>query len=135
MRPCTKNYLESILRIYPEYDVMIKRREESVLHPDEVYIDQNTAGIRSSIVGQPTENKVMAIVSDDELNIIKIHKAAIEETLEESDFFTNGVIEAHYFVGTKIEIIAQELGTTPDLCNKVRKRFLEKLSIQLKLLK
>ena len=44
MRRCTRNYLEGILKLYPEYVAMIQYREQMLLHPNEIYIDQNTDG-------------------------------------------------------------------------------------------
>ena len=77
MRKCTKNYVEGTLRLYPEYVAMIGDREASIMNPDEIYIDQNIGGGRSSVVGRPTERKVMSIIEDEDLNAIKHHKSVI----------------------------------------------------------
>ena len=135
MRRCTRNYLEGILKLYPEYVNMIQDREQELLHPNEVYIDQNTGGGRSSFVGRPTEQKAVVILSDKDLEIIKGHKRAIETTLYKSDDITKGIIEAHYFNDTKLDSIAQDLETTFDFCNKLRKRYLDTLATELRLLK
>ena len=135
MRRCTRNYLEGILKLYPEYVNMIQDREQALLHPNEVFIDQNTGGGRSSFVGRPTEQKVMTVMSDKDLEIIKNHKKAIEDTLREADFITVGIVEAYYFTSTKIDIIAKELETTPDMCNKLKRRYLGILASELKVLK
>ena len=135
MRRCTRNYLEGILKLYPEYVNMIQDREQALLHPNEVFIDQNTGGGRGSFVGRPTEQKVMTVMSDKDLEIIKNHKKAIEDTLREADFITVGIVEAYYFTSTKIDIIAKELETTPDMCNKLKRRYLGILASELKVLK
>ncbi len=135
MRRCTKNYLEGNLKLYPKYDEMIREKEQALLNPDEVYIDQNIGGGRSSFVSRQTEAKAMILMNDEELDAIKYHKSVIERTLKNADPITFGIVEAHYFNDTKIDIIAQELETTPDLCNKLRKRFLEMLATELKLIK
>ncbi len=114
---------------------MIGNKEASIMNPDEIYIDQNIGGGRSSLVGRPTERKVMSILEDEDLNAIKHHKSVIERTLKNADTITFGIVEAHYFNDTKIDIIAQELETTPDLCNKLRKRFLEELATEFRLIK
>ena len=135
MRTCTKNYVEGILKLYPAYIKMIAEKEQSILNPDEFYIDQNIGGGRSGFVGRPTEQKAMTVMSDEELEIIKQHKNAIESTLDQVDFITVGIVEAYYFTNTKIDIIAQELETTSDACNKLKRRFLGMLATELKLLK
>ena len=135
MRRCTKNYLEVNLKLYPKYDEMIREKEQALLNPDEVYIDQNTDGGRSSIVGRPTEQKAVVILSNKDLEIIKGHKRAIETTLYESDDITKGIIKAHYFNDTKLDSIAQDLETTTDFCNKLRRRYLNTLATELRLLK
>ena len=135
MRRCTRNYLEGILKLYPEYVAMIQYREQMLLHPDEFYIDQNIGGSRSGYVGRPTEQKVMTVMSDKDLEIIKGHKRAIETTLYESDDITKGIIKAHYFKDTKLDSIAQDLETTTDFCNKLRRRYLNTLATELRLLK
>ena len=61
MRTCTKNYVEGILKLYPAYIKMIAEKEQSILNPDEFYIDQNIGGSRSGCVGRPTEQKVMTL--------------------------------------------------------------------------
>ena len=135
MRKCTKNYLEGNLKLYPKYDEMIREKEQALLNPDEVYIDQNIGGGRSSFVSRQTEQKAVVILSDKELEIIKGHKRAIETTLYKSDDITKGIIEAHYFNDTKLDSIAQDLETTFDFCNKLRKRYLDTLATELRLLK
>ena len=135
MRRCTKNYLEGILKLYPEYVAMIGDREASIMNPDEIYIDQNIGGGRSSVVGRPTERKVMSIIEDEDLNAIKHHKSVIERTLKNADPITFGIVEAHYFNDTKLDSIAQDLETTFDFCNKLRKRYLDTLATELRLLK
>lgn len=135
MRTCTKNYVEGILKLYPTYVQMIADKEQSILNPDEFYIDQNIGGSRSGYVGRPTEQKVMTVMSDKDLEIIKHHKKAIEDTLREADFITVGIVEAYYFTSTKIDIIAKELETTPDMCNKLKRRYLGILASELKVLK
>lgn len=135
MRKCTKNYVEGTLRLYPKYVEMIKEKEASLLNPDEFYIDQNTGGGRSSIVGRPTEQKAVVILSNKDLEIIKGHKRAIETTLYESDDITKGIIKAHYFNDTKLDSIAHDLETTTDFCNKLRRRYLNTLATELRLLK
>ena len=135
MRRCTRNYLEGILKLYPEYVAMIQYREQMLLHPNEIYIDQNTGGGRSSNVGRPTEQKAVVILSNKDLEIIKGHKRAIETTLYESDDITKGIIKAHYFNDTKLDSIAQDLETTTDFCNKLRRRYLNTLATELRLLK
>ena len=136
MRRCTRNYLEGILKLYPKYVEMINEKEASLLNPDEFYIDQNTGGGgRSSIVGRPTEQKAVVILSNKDLEIIKGHKRAIETTLYESDDITKGIIKAHYFNDTKLDSIAQDLETTTDFCNKLRRRYLNTLATELRLLK
>ena len=135
MRRCTRNYLEGILKLYPAYIKMIAEKEQSILNPDEFYIDQNIGGSRSGYVGRPTEQKVMTVMSDKDLEIIKGHKRAIETTLYESDDITKGIIKAHYFNDTKLDSIAQDLETTTDFCNKLRRRYLNTLATELRLLK
>ena len=135
MRTCTKNYVEGILKLYPAYIKMIAEKEQSILNPDEFYIDQNIGGSRSGYVGRPTEQKVMTVMSDKDLEIIKGHKRAIETTLYESDDITKGIIKAHYFNDTKLDSIAQDLETTTDFCNKLRRRYLNTLATELRLLK
>ena len=135
MRRCTRNYLEGILKLYPEYVAMIQYREQMLLHPDEVYIDQNIGGGRSSFVSRPTEAKAMILMNDEELDAIKYHRSVIKSVLDNTDDITVGIVEAHYFNGTAIEIIAQELKTTPDLCNKLRRRFLDSLASEFRLIK
>ena len=135
MRTCTKNYVEGILKLYPAYIKMIAEKEQSILNPDEFYIDQHIGGSRSGYVGRPTEQKVMTVMSDKDLEIIKNHKKAIEDTLREADFITVGIVEAYYFTSTKIDIIAKELETTPDMCNKLKRRYLGILASELKVLK
>ena len=70
-----------------------------------------------------------------DLEIIKGHKRAIETTLYESDDITKGIIKAHYFNDTKLDSIAQDLETTTDFCNKLRRRYLNTLATELRLLK
>ncbi len=135
MRTCTKNYVEGILKLYPAYIKMIAEKEQSILNPDEFYIDQNIGGSRSGYVGRPTEQKGMTVMSDKDLEIIKNHKKTIEDTLREADFITVGIVEAYYFTSTKIDIIAKELETTPDMCNKLKRRYLGILASELKVLK
>ena len=77
----------------------------------------------------------MTVMSDKDLEIIKNHKKAIEDTLREADFITVGIVEAYYFTSTKIDIIAKELETTPDMCNKLKRRYLGILASELKVLK
>ena len=135
MRRCTRNYLEGILKLYPEYVAMIQYREQMLLHPDEVYIDQNIGGGRSSFVSRQTEAKAMILMNDEELDAIKYHRSVIKSVLDNTDDITVGIVEAHYFNGTAIEIIAQELKTTTDLCNKLRRRFLDSLASEFRLIK
>ena len=135
MRRCTKNYLEVNLKLYPKYDEMIREKEQALLNPDEVYIDQNIGGGRSSFVSRQTEAKAMILMNDEELDAIKYHRSVIKSVLDNTDDITAGIVEAHYFNGTAIEIIAQELKTTQDLCNKLRRRYLNTLATELRLLK
>ena len=135
MRRCTRNYLEGILKLYPEYVAMIQYREQMLLHPNEVYIDQNIGGGRSSFVSRQTEAKAMILMNDEELDAIKYHRSVIKSVLDNTDDITVGIVEAHYFNGIAIEIIAQELKTTQDLCNKLRRRFLDSLASEFRLIK
>jgi RinA family phage transcriptional activator len=135
MRRCTRNYLEGILKLYPEYVAMIQYREQMLLHPNEIYIDQNTGGGRSSFVSRQTEAKAMMLMNDEELDAIKYHRSVIKSVLDNTDDITVGIVEAHYFNGIAIEIIAQELETTQDLCNKLRRRFLDSLASEFRLIK
>ena len=135
MRRCTKNYLEGNLKLYPKYDEMIREKEQALLNPDEVCIDQNIGGGRSSFVSRQTEAKAMILMNDEELDAIKYHRSVIKSVLDNTDDITVGIVEAHYFNGTTIEIIAQELKTTTDLCNKLRRRFLDSLASEFRLIK
>lgn len=135
MRKCTKNYLEGNLKLYPKYDEMIREKEQALLNPDEVYIDQNIGGGRSSFVSRQTETKAMILMNDEELDAIKYHRSVIKSVLDNTDDITVGIVEAHYFNGIAIEIIAQELKTTQDLCNKLRRWFLDSLASEFRLIK
>ena len=106
MRRCTKNYLEVNLKLYPKYDEMIREKEQALLNPDEVYIDQNIGGGRSSFVSRQTEAKAMILMNDEELDAIKYHRSVIKSVLDNTDDITVGIVEAHYFNGIAIEIIA-----------------------------
>ena len=134
MRKCTKNYVEGTLRLYPKYVEMIKEKEASLLNPDEFYIDQNTGGGSAGFISQPTEQKAMILMDDDELTAIKHHKKAIESILRKSDFITVGIIEAHYFGDEDIETIANDLGTTPHICSGLKTKFLVELATKIGLL-
>ena len=133
MRKCTKNYLENILRMYPRYNEMIKIKERALLNPSKQR-DQNTGGGRSGIVGKPTEKLAISVLTDREIVVIVNHKRAVEKALNGMDDITHGIVVAHYFNQTKIEVIAGDLGTTPHVCNKLRNKYLNALSIELGLL-
>ena len=134
MRKCTKNYLENILRMYPRYTEMIKSKEQELLNPS-AQRDQSSGGGRSGIVGKPTEKLAISVLTDKEISVIINHKRAIEKVLEGVDDITNGIVVAHYFNQTKIDVIAGDLGTTPDLCNKLRRKYLNELATELSLIK
>ena len=77
----------------------------------------------------------MILMNDEELDAIKYHRSVIKSVLDNTDDITVGIVEAHYFNGIAIEIIAQELKTTQDLCNKLRRRFLDSLASEFRLIK
>ena len=134
MRKCTKNYLENILRMYPRYTEMIKLKEQELLNPS-LQRDQNSGGGRSGIIGKPTEKLAISVLTDKEISVIINHKRAVEKVLNGMDDITHGIVVSHYFNQTKIDIIAGDLGTTPDLCNKLRRKYLNELATELSLIK
>jgi len=84
----TFKYIEQLLRDYPEMDNYIKQREEELIFPDELAIDQNIGGGRSSFISKPTERMAITITEDKRLQMLIRYKRAIDKLIDEVAFFS-----------------------------------------------
>ena len=97
MKQGTFKYIEQLLRDYPEMDNYIKQREEELIFPDELAIDQNIGGGRSPVISKPTERMAITITEDKRLQMLIRYKRAIDKLIEEVDPITVGVVQMFYF--------------------------------------
>ena len=126
MKQGTFKYIEQLLRDYPEMDNYIKQREEELIFPDELAIDQNIGGGRSSFISKPTERMAITITEDKRLQMLIRYKRAIDKLIDEVDPITVGVVQMFYFQKPRLrtwEGIAIDSGLSERQCRRFRDKF------------
>lgn len=136
MRQGLRSYLEVILVDYPDLDKHITDREQEILHPDNVYADENIGGGRGSRISNPTAKKAVTIADDKNIQSFKRYRDAIEKVINQSDEITNQIIKEYYFTKPRTktwEGVAQTVNYSKRHCLTLRDIFFEKLAEELRL--
>lgn len=126
MRTGTFKYIEQLLRDYPDMGNYIARREEELIYPDELCIDQNIGGGRSPFISKPTERMAITMVEDKRLRELARCKQAIDKLIDEVDPITAGVIQMFYFAKPRLKTwdgIALDSGLSERQCRRFRDKF------------
>jgi len=134
MKRGTFVYIEQLLREYPEMGNYIKQREEELIYPDELVIDQNIGGGRSSFISKPTERMAITIIEDKRLRELSRCKCAIDKLISEADFIMVGVIQMFYFEKPRLrtwEGIAMDTGLSERHCRRLRDKFFQAVADEL----
>lgn len=134
MKRGTFVYIEQLLRDYPEMGNYIKKREEELIYPDEMVIDQNIGGGRSPFISKPTERMAITIVEDKRLCELSRCKCAIDKLINEADFIVVGVIQMFYFEKPRLrtwEGIAMDTGLSERHCRRLRDKFFQAVADEL----
>ena len=126
MRAGTFKYIEQLLRDYPDMGAYIAKREEELIYPCEMELDQNIGGGRSSFISKPTERMAITIIEDKRLRELARCKQAIDKLIDEVDPITAGVIQMFYFAKPRLKTwdgIALDSGLSERQCRRFRDRF------------
>lgn len=136
MKNYTKNYLQGILRDYPQFDFKIEKRKASLRNPDTVETDENIGGTSGNNVGSPVERIATAIADDEEIAILESHQKAIKEILNRSDATTRDVIRLRYFEKQLKQVdVSKELGVTIATVRILEIQYIKKLARKMKLMR
>ena len=137
MKAGTFKYIEQLLREYPDMGNYIAKREEELIYPDELALDQNIGGGRSPFISRPTERMAITIIEDKRLRELARCKQAIDKLIEEVDPITVGVIQMFYFARPRLktwEGIAMDSELSERQCRRFRDRFFKLLAEELGLM-
>ena len=137
MKAGTFKYIEQLLREYPDMGNYIAKREEELIYPDELALDQNIGGGRSSFISKPTERMAITIIEDKRLRELARCKQAIDKLINEVDPMTASVIKMFYFTQPRLKTwdgIAMDKGLNERQCRRFRDRFFKLVAEELGLL-
>lgn len=134
MKAGTFKYIEQLLREYPDMGNYIARREEELIYPDELALDQNIGGGRSSFISKPTERMAITIIEDKRLRELSRCKQAIDKLINEADFISVGIIQMFYFTRPRLKTwdgIAMDTGLSERQCRRIRDNFFKQVAEEL----
>lgn len=134
MKRGTFVYIEQLLREYPDMGNYIKQREEELIYPDELVIDQNIGGGSSPFISKPTERMAITIIEDKRLRELNRVKCALDKLINEADFIMVGVIQMFYFEKPRLrtwEGIAMDTGLSERHCRRLRDKFFQAVADEL----
>ena len=97
MKQGTFKYIEQLLRDYPDMGAYIAKREEALIYPDELEIDTNIGGGRSSFISKPTESIAIKRQSDQYIIYHQHLKQSIDEIIWSMDDETREIATKRFW--------------------------------------
>jgi len=135
MNKAIKNYLEQILRDYPQTNSYIKHRTTQLLYPFHKHPSGFfKTGQITNEDGGGTAMLAIDIATDQRLHQLEINQAAIEYCLERSDELTVTIINELYFKAHPIlslEGLALKCNANKGTISRRRSQFFNMLAEQL----